>query len=243
MERLVLTSLAKNPIDRFQTAEEFLRHLSAAAVGRIPDGARPCVTETGPPSVVPKPAESLPLQPGDQEDIETLDSMPATAPFEDGGPVVPTPSPSPAAPWSTPDDREVRPRKTASHGRKIIVIGAVAIVLVITLASLVLFLLSDGDGPDDAMPNTPGGDSLGGRGSRDSLLHEPGETTTIWIDVLPLDATITWDGRVMNDRPFVVPRDSREIEMLISYPGFIPERLMIRPDQERSVRVNLRRVP
>jgi serine/threonine protein kinase len=53
MERLILTSLAKEPCDRFQSAEEFLRHLTAAAVGRIPDNARPCVTRVGMPSVIP----------------------------------------------------------------------------------------------------------------------------------------------------------------------------------------------
>jgi len=53
MERLILTSLAKEPGDRFQTAEEFLRHLTAAAVGRIPENARPCVTRVGLPSVIP----------------------------------------------------------------------------------------------------------------------------------------------------------------------------------------------
>jgi serine/threonine protein kinase len=53
MERLIVTSLAKEPGDRFQTAEEFIRHLTAAAVGRIPDDARPCVTSVGLPSVMP----------------------------------------------------------------------------------------------------------------------------------------------------------------------------------------------
>jgi serine/threonine-protein kinase len=77
MERLVLTSLAKEPGDRFQTAEEFLRHLTAAAVGRIPDNARPCVTRVGLPSVMPPaalkrvknklPGESAEQRPGRPE--------------------------------------------------------------------------------------------------------------------------------------------------------------------------------
>jgi serine/threonine-protein kinase len=46
MERLLLTGLAKRPEDRFQTAAEFRRHLAAAAAGRVPRHARPCVTET-----------------------------------------------------------------------------------------------------------------------------------------------------------------------------------------------------
>ena len=53
MERLIVTSLAKEPDDRFQTAEEFIRHLTAAAVGRIPENARPCQTRVGLPSVIP----------------------------------------------------------------------------------------------------------------------------------------------------------------------------------------------
>jgi serine/threonine protein kinase len=53
MERLILTALAKEPVDRFQTAEEFIRHLTAAAVGRVPDDARPCKTRVGLPSVIP----------------------------------------------------------------------------------------------------------------------------------------------------------------------------------------------
>lgn len=51
MERLVLTSLAKNPIERFQTADEFVRHLTAAAVGRVPSDARSCKTKVGLPSI------------------------------------------------------------------------------------------------------------------------------------------------------------------------------------------------
>ena len=40
MEQLCLTSLAKNPDERIQTTDEFVYQLTAAAVGRIPDGVR-----------------------------------------------------------------------------------------------------------------------------------------------------------------------------------------------------------
>ncbi len=54
MERLMLTALAKEPADRFQTAEEFLENLVAAAVGRTPADARPCKTKIGIPSIIPQ---------------------------------------------------------------------------------------------------------------------------------------------------------------------------------------------
>ncbi len=63
MERLVLTSLAKDPSERFQTADEFFRHLTAAAVGRVPNDARSSKTRVGlsnekepPPRVQRRPA-------------------------------------------------------------------------------------------------------------------------------------------------------------------------------------------
>jgi hypothetical protein len=65
----------------------------------------------------------------------------------------------------------------------------------------------------------------------------------IWLEVSPLAATVTWNGRVVSDRPLVVPLGDQERELLISHPGYTPERLMILPDQERSVRVNLHRIP
>jgi serine/threonine-protein kinase len=245
MERLVLTSLAKNPIDRFQTAGEFLRHLSAAAVGRIPENARPCVTETGPPSVVPAPAAPLPLVPGDQEDIETLDSIPAKS-SSDGRPgTVPTPSPSPAAPWTAAESRDELSAQRPGRGRTILLVGGAAAAVVIGLATLaaLVFTGEDSDPEGSESPATNLGGPAGEKGSPDPNEPASGETTTIWIDVAPFAATITWDGRVIKDRPLVVPRVERDVEMLVSHPGYVPERLMIRPDQERSVRVNLHRIP
>jgi serine/threonine-protein kinase len=245
MERLVLTSLAKNPADRFQTAGEFLRHLAAAAVGRIPENARPCVTETSQPSVAPPPIDTLPLVPGNQEDIETLDSMRATSSSDDGPVKASTPSPSPAVPWSTEEARELRVAQTPGRGRIILIVGGIAAAMVIGLAIVAAILLSgddqDLDGSDD--PTTPRAGTVRDQEHAGAGQRTSGETTTIWIDVAPLAATITWDGRVINDRPLVVPRGGRDIEMLVSHPGYVPERLMIRPDKERSVRVNLHRIP
>ncbi len=42
LEHLILTALAKDPDARHQNAEDFLRALTAAAVGRMEEGAHPC---------------------------------------------------------------------------------------------------------------------------------------------------------------------------------------------------------
>jgi serine/threonine protein kinase len=49
IEHLVLSALAKNPKDRFATAEEFLLHLTSAAVGRILEEDRPVPASTNAP--------------------------------------------------------------------------------------------------------------------------------------------------------------------------------------------------
>jgi len=237
MERLVLTSLAKDPKDRFQTAEEFLRHLAATAVGRIPDNARPCVTETELPSMVPAPVAPLPLIPGDQESIETLDSIPAA-------PGAPTPSPPPVAPWSggTRTDAE-RGKAPVRRPPTAVLIGAAAVVLVALIGLSVLFLFGREGEAEAGVDHPPAPEGSPLSAGDETTARVSTETTTIWIDVSPLASTITWDGRVASDRPLVVPRSSREVEMLISHPGYVPERLLIRPDQERSVRVSLQRLP
>ena len=53
LERLILTALAKDPQGRYQDADQFLRALTAAAVGRLTDGARPCRAQTGQPDIPP----------------------------------------------------------------------------------------------------------------------------------------------------------------------------------------------
>jgi len=245
MERLVITSLAKNPDDRFQSAEEFLTHLSAAAVGRIPEHARPCVTEVGSPSIVPAPADPLPLITGDQETIETLDSIPVSdAPSDAAAPAsTPSPSPSPAAPWSgTPEEHGAPQKTTAKRSRAPLLVGVVAaaVVVIVGAAALLIVLLGQGP-PGDALPYEPGlrpGDQT--RGADGQTV---GETVTIWLEVSPLAATITWDGLVVRESPLVVPKGTNETELLVSHPGYLPEKLMIRPDRERSVRVSLHRLP
>ncbi|MBW2278081.1 MAG: serine/threonine protein kinase [Deltaproteobacteria bacterium] len=244
MERLVLTALAKNPDDRFQTAEEYLNHLSAAAVGRVPEHARPCVTEIGSPSIIPSPGEILPLKTGDQESIETLDSIPTSDPPAGAAMPAPTPSPSPAAPWSDPTskDEATTPHAKSRSRRMMLVIAGVAAVVLVGLALLAVHLLDDDHGPpDDAQSNDPRARSEGDPGG--TAGQYTGETVTIWLEVSPLAATITWDGRLVTDSPLVVPHGTRETELLISHPGYLPERLMLQPDRERSVRVNLHRLP
>jgi serine/threonine-protein kinase len=55
LERLILTALAKDPNSRYRDSDEFLRALTAAAVGRVDDGARPCRTTTDQSDIHPGP--------------------------------------------------------------------------------------------------------------------------------------------------------------------------------------------
>jgi serine/threonine-protein kinase len=243
MERLILTALAKNPDDRFQHADEFLRQLSAAAVGRIPDNARACVTETTAPTPELLPLSALPLVPGDQEKIETLDSLQAAAPSDrSADPAqVKTPSPSPAAPWQdAAAASSVPPVRTASRRLPLLLISAAAVIALASLAAIAVSLGWFGDTPPG--PASSPGSGAGLPGGSESPTDLSGATVTIWIEVVPLGATITWNNRLVKDRPLVVPRSDREVEMLISSPGYVPERLMIKPDRERTIRVSLRKI-
>jgi serine/threonine-protein kinase len=232
MERLVLTALAKNPDHRFYSADEFLRHLSAAAVGRIPDNARECLTETSPPTSVPPPDSPLPLQPGDQEEIETLDALPAAISHS---PLTDAPSTEGLAARAYARDEPQGSRRGLAVA---LIAGAVLVILGGAFGLIWYFTdLGAGSYPQLLPSDSPDPNDPDGPGASADV-----RTETIWIQVVPLGATITWDGKLVTDRPLVVPHSSRAREMLISAPGYVPEQLMIKPDQERTIRVTLRKL-
>jgi serine/threonine-protein kinase len=245
MERLILTALAKDPNDRFGDTEELDHHLTAAAVGRIPDDARPCRTRVGMPSVSPAPPRPVKQQPGSSSHAETTALEPRS------------PQPATKAPARAP----ARSVGVASpHGR----VGRSSAPLVIS-PLLVLFLLALGGAAyylffyeepfkivehESRTGRSPGklmsdADREPDLGADDALLdpidRESTEQVTIWLEVSPSTATVLWNGEPQRARPLVVDRDDRPGVLEVAAPGYVSQKREITPDEERTVSVKLKR--
>jgi len=257
MERLILTSLAKSPEDRFQSAEEFLQYLTAAAVGRIPDNARACVTRICLPSVMPPAAlkrvkQAVPAGSPDPLRRSEVGSRPrslsGSRPGRDRD--LGYSSPGYAAPPSrvSPAARTAkRPRASFS-----LPISPLALVFFLGVAGAFYFVYLR-EGPfrevghnDDAhleaaeapLPKTRAALAPSGKTAIDP--DADAVTVNLWLDLDPPGALVTVDGTPIADRPLVVPRSSTPIVLRATAPQMKPLAVDIVPDKDRTVVLHLR---
>ena len=263
MERLILTSLAKSPDDRFQSAEEFLHHLTAAAVGRIPEGARPCLTRVGLPSVMPPAAlkrvkQGVPDVEPDQQRRSAAGpnqrSLAETRPgrardLSRSAPGRPVPA-AYAAPFPAPAQK-----KKKIHVPRYLPISPLALLLLLGLAGAFYYLFLR-NGPwrevahDDGLRVTPQDEPAPyAAASEAAPASAPAagaagvatdETVTLWLDVDPVEALIAVDGTPIAERPLVVPRGDKPISLRATAPRMAPLTLEVVPDKDRSVVLHLR---
>ncbi len=222
MERLVLTSLAKDPIERFQTADEFIRHLTAAAVGRVPSDARNCKTKVGLPSIVP------------DSPVERFDGIDVTLNEKDH-------PPRPAPRYKGP----------ARRRRLVIPVSPWAVLFVLALFGAAYYLffhenpfrtidhddkltISDRSSLKERI-HAPKNDT---KSLTDSLATL--ERITLWLDILPKNARVEIDGTLMTLRPIVVPSSDEPLEMTFFAPGYRTKRMSVTPDREKTVKVRLK---
>lgn len=245
MERLILTSLAKDPSDRYQTTEEFAHHLTAAAVGRIPDDARPCRTRVGMPSAPPAPFPGSRAAAVYSGDVETA-ALAGPAPQ-------PRPVKSPRAPAAS------RPltahRSTTVRRSAPLVVSPLLILFLLALGGAAYYLFFyespvkivehdsrtwfspvDGDDrpsrrndPVSAPPDSPSPDSPSPAGGQ----------VILWLEISPPNATVLLDGEPTNDRPLTVPVSLSPLELRVSAPGYAPHQQQVIPDREQTLRVRL----
>jgi len=228
MERLVLTALAKNPSDRFQNTDEFVRHLSAAAVGRIPSDARPCKTVVGLPSVMP-----------------AFLGSPARTRSTETQPQRPEQVPAPRRPAPRPRPEMSRYKGPARTRRLSIPVSPWLVVFLLAVAGGVYyfflhespFLVIDHDEEGKVHErDVPGSEGAGG-GSYSQPLARP--DVIIWLDVVPKDAAASWGGKAMPARPLVVPGGDSPVELTLDAPGYQPQTIRVIPDAEQTVKVRL----
>ncbi|MDD5307261.1 MAG: serine/threonine-protein kinase [Deltaproteobacteria bacterium] len=249
MERLILTALAKEPDERFQTAEEFLRFLTAAAVGRLPESARPCKTKVGIPSMPPPDVSVLgPTITAEGPPIEIVRASPARAPVR------------------TQASRETRPRPVPVVGpppraparRAMLPITPLGAVLLLGLAGTAYYLFVYQNPlvvASTADPLTSEIRERGAESHRIRAVEEPADTgaaatapapkdrastVTIWLDMRPNDATVLWNGRPMSERPLIVPSGTEPSALVASAPGYFDERVTVIPDKEQTLTVRLK---
>ena len=224
MARLVHTSLAPNPTDRFANTTEFMRHLTAAAVGRIPEDARECVTELASPSIVPQAMETLPIQPGDQDNIPTMgvpvlsDSAPDVPSGDNTGAVKKISSISSSRTLSS--RRSTRPAKNKLP----LIIGAVGVLLVCAAATF--FFLPENDPVLDET-------------SVNSELKHGDKVVTIWLEIKPRGAVVKMNGVRTDQRPVVIPSGNKAAALTVSAPGYITHTRKITPDRGHSLKIEL----
>ncbi len=226
MARLVHTALAKNPTDRFANTTEFMRHLTAAAVGRVPDVARECVTKLTSPSVIPKPAETFPIQPGDQDDIQTMD-LPV---FSDSSPGVPPTDSTDAIPniASIAYSRSSSARTSAgpSKNKLPLFIGIAAGAALLFCVAVVFFYFLKNDSVSVEINNNPG-------------LNQGDRVVTIWLEITPRGAVVEVNGRRTDQRPVVLPFGNKAAALTVYAPGYITYTREITPNKGYSLKIEL----
>ncbi len=233
MERLALTALAKKPSERFQTAEEFLRHLTAAAVGRIPDAARPCKTETGLPSVVPPglPRRSWSAARGDQEAINTMGVEGVDNEPEDDPERASVSVDRPSAGQQPRTAETTSPSGRFSPPRLAMVLAGAVLLALATVAVLAWLFSRD---EVEAAAGSPSRGDVPAVGPQ-----APRETVTVWLDVKPLGTRIVLNGEEIETRPLVVEKSDRAAVLQFSAPGYRSQIEKIVPDHEQTIRVSL----
>jgi serine/threonine-protein kinase len=242
MERVILVALAKDPRDRFQSTEEFDHHLTAAAVGRIPDDARPCRTRVGLPSVSPSPAASA-TAPVPSRDVATaaLDSSPSAKP-----------EPSSSVRRVAAPRAVAEPRGRVGRSSAPLVISPLLILFLLALggAAYYLFFYEEpfkvvehesrtGDAPrrhSDERMAAPAEDTAH---AYDEQI-DPAAKVIIWLEIQPVDATVLWNDEVVAERPLVVEMSNSPAELRVSSPGYVSKKRRVTPDREQTIRLRLK---
>jgi hypothetical protein len=246
MERLILTALAKDPVDRFQTTDEFDHHLTAAAVGRVPDDARPCRTRVGLPSVSPAAPETVKGKPGPVSDAETK--------------ALESPKVNPAT--ATPVKKPFRhvgiaaPRGSVGRRSAPLVISPVLILFLLALGGAVyyLFFYEDpfmvvehesrtGRSPGRSMSSSdPAPDEATGIEDDQHPQPEPdtSERVTIRLEISPPNATVLWNGEPLTSRPLVVDRSEKPSVLRVSAPGHLTQKRRVVPTDEQTIKIRLK---
>ncbi|MBN2529338.1 MAG: serine/threonine protein kinase [Deltaproteobacteria bacterium] len=263
MEQLCLIALAKDPQYRFQNATEFIEHLTAAAVGKTPPNARPCSTEVGLPSVIPKSVRVLDDDEPDelsQEKSLDLDLSNVENPQHYGSsrsqanrmpPRIGTPEPSFAS--STRDthrhamqrsqpilpDKYVGPARrrrsefSFSHVKTLIGIGIIGWAVYMIFTST-MFTETVTDNSGQKMFASPHA------AAKEIPISETAlREVTIDVNVEPQDAELRWNGNLILDRPFRVPYSSKPAKVEITKSGHKRKIMVVTPNDDKIITATL----
>jgi serine/threonine protein kinase len=253
MDLLIMTGLAKEAEDRFQTAEEFLTNLSAAAVGRTPTGSPAQKTKLGIPSIVPTvyttpettelTAERPPLAPDDVPelaiDLESrreergLSSVTALSPYE--------------------RRRTLPNRESFAVRAKRFYVGLpiIPMLMLAFIGGAFYYYFFE----QEAVLREPNMDPIDQRirtasqnygTEREETKSEPisnlAGVVTIWIDSRPRDVQVSWNGVLLVERPLIVPVGDKLVDVTFSAKGYKESIRQIIPNKELTIAVRLKKV-
>jgi serine/threonine protein kinase len=269
MNRLVLTSLAKNPDDRFQSASEVLEYLRAAAVGRIIHHARPCKTRIGVPSIMPAPVSPNQMAPKTVEKPEPQ----REAPYRREDPSQPK---APSARGSGQPSYEVgdvhsvppkpAPQKKSLHPvplkrrRFTIWVSPFYLIVIVSLGVGGYYLYSKDrlsvttdsvvdpiDERIESLNNQPlrGITEVDEQVSAQRPLRDDGTpvpvSVIIWIETSLKKFEVTKGDRILVERPLVLTGDTKPVELTFSARGYEKKVYEVVPDREQTLKIKLKK--
>ncbi|MCU0663540.1 MAG: serine/threonine protein kinase [Myxococcota bacterium] len=106
-----------------------------------------------------------------------------------------------------------------------------AVVALLVVAAIVLtFLMLREVGTNGLSP------PLSGRASA------RGKEISVWLDALPPDLAVEWNGHLVQSRPLIVPRSKTMAKVRFFAKGYEAQERLLRADRDQTVRIQLRRV-
>jgi hypothetical protein len=259
MEQLCLIALAKDPADRFQNTQEFIAYLSAAAVGRYPDGARKCRTRVGMPSVIPPSSNEKPVAPWAPPKASHGREMILELDHDDDPPrqrpelIRDRQDPAFATNDFARDPQPSRKKRPARSPAPYVGPARSHMPLLLIPWGKVLFFLALAgacyyyfyyQSPFREAHDTPG-HQIPGAISADSGTRTTGpqaqERVSIWLQLSPSDATVIVNGSIDTSRPLRLSQGTRPVRIEVVRAGYERHVTAVVPEREQTLTVRLLR--
>ncbi|MBN2802833.1 MAG: serine/threonine protein kinase [Deltaproteobacteria bacterium] len=258
MAKLCLIALAKEPDDRFQSADEFITYLTAAAVGHMPQHGRECKTDVGVPSFMPSPITGSDSFNVDVNNFDTASLRPKARPVAQySSPPSKGKSRERVTPYDISNSNPYSTYKKGGAGSPYVgpprtkrlrvhfqwfpiflFLGLIAGAGYLIKTSALFSVPVENNSTDDNNFNIYNSNT---ERKIEKGYKQAASTITIWVDVTPENSTILWNGELAEDRPLHVKSSKLPAKVEIIHPGYDRKVLVITPDFEQTIHAALKK--